>query len=85
MSTPIIEVINLIEQVEKVWINSKNVEFKKGYLSALLNIKQELNIEFVSFERDVIIEAYHEGKRNAGVHSINESLRYYEKIIKSTY
>ena len=33
-------------------------------------------------EKQQIIDAYHEGKRNYGVHSVNESEQYYNETFK---
>lgn len=57
---------------------------------AIENIDQCLNSEDVKamlgelleLEKQQIIEAYHEGKRNYGVHSVNESERYYNETFK---
>ena len=77
--TPIQE---LIEYMELIAVPK---ELHKDIYTALTQFHTHLMYkinDLLDKEKEVIIDAYNEGKRNFGVHSVNESEQYYNEKFK---
>jgi hypothetical protein len=73
MKTPMQE---LIDSIEPILTNGQfNFSYKAGIASAVTKAKRLLEKE-----KQCIIDAYHEGKRNHGIHTVNESEQYYTDL-----
>jgi hypothetical protein len=79
MKTPIQELIEYMDLL------SVPKELDKDIQSALTQFHTHLMYkinELLEKEKQMVIEAYHEGKRNNGIHSVNKSEQYYNETFK---